>query len=140
MEEGRRKEGGRGLQNNDYDADCNRKSMIETEIKKIVMIILLTMVTVDDNVHMNMKMMIVITIKIVITRRRQVTEEDIRVIFNLVDIDKSGAVTKRVNIVIVDTILNSISITTTIIIILEKNYLSQNVNHIIVCVATTSNG
>ena len=140
MEEGRRKEGGRGLQNNDYDADRNRKTRTETEIKKIVMIMLLTMVTVDDNVHMNMKMMIVITIKIVITRRRQVTEEDIRVIFNLVDIDKSGAVTKRVNIVIVDTILNSISITTTIIIILDKNYLSQNVNHIIVCVATTSNG
>ena len=118
MEEGRRKEGGRGLQNNDYDADRNRKTRTETEIKKIVMIMLLTMVTVDDNVHMNMKMVIVITIKIVITRRRQVTEEDIRVIFNLVDIDKSGAVTKRVNIVIiVDTILNSISITTTIIIV-----------------------
>ena len=136
MEEGRRKEGGRGLQNNYYDADRNRKTRTETEIKKIVMIMLLTMVTVDDNVHMNMKMMIVITIKIVITRRRQVTEEDIRVIFNLVDIDKSGAVTKRVNIAIV----NSIIITTTIIIILAKNYLSQNVNHIIVCVATTSSG
>ena len=31
----------------------------------------------------------------------QVTEDDIRQIFNLVDIDKSGAVTKRVNIIII---------------------------------------
>ena len=67
MEEGRRKEGGRGLQNNDYDADRNRKTRTETEIKKIVMIMLLTMVTVDDNVHMNTKMMIVNSIKIMIT-------------------------------------------------------------------------
>ena len=42
------------------------------------------------------------------------TEEDIRQIFNLVDIDKSGAVTKRVNIVMMILIIN----TTTIIIII----------------------